>query len=185
MLSSRPWGELSDRRGRRVVLLSGLVGFAIAYFMMSALLVYAMYYSLSVWLVFAGLLLTRGAVGACYAAIPSAGQALVADHVIPEKRAAAIASLGAANGVGLVVGPAVAAMLAQHSLELPLYVIAVLPVFAIGIMWKILPGKGPTPPQHLNPLKYQRYQITQTHGHRICCHVLRLYRADHGRFLCD
>ena len=153
MLSSRPWGLLSDKRGRRTVLLTGLIGFAIAYFLLSALLVYAMHYSVPLWLVFAGLVLSRGAVGAFYAAIPSAGQALVADHVAPEKRAGAIASLGAANGVGLVLGPAVAAMLAQHSLELPLYITALLPILALAILWKALPDHTPIATSHLAPLK--------------------------------
>lgn len=88
---------------------------------------------------FAGLLVSRGAVGAFFAAIPAAGQALVADHVAPGERGGAMASLGAANGVGLVVGPALAAALAQYGLGLPLYVTAVLPLLAFAIVWRLLP----------------------------------------------
>lgn len=50
-----------------------------------------------------------------------------------------MASLGAANGVSLVVGPALAATLAEYSLGLPLYVTAVLPLLAFGILWFKLP----------------------------------------------
>lgn len=50
-----------------------------------------------------------------------------------------MASLGAANGVGLVVGPALAAAPARQDLGLPLCVTAALPLPAIGILWRLLP----------------------------------------------
>lgn len=139
MLLSRPWGALSDRRGRRTVLLVGVGGFMLAYWAMCILLIVSLRVLPAAGLVFAGLLVSRGAVGAFFAAIPAAGQALVADHVAPGERAGAMASLGAANGVGLVVGPALAAALAQYGLGLPLYVTAALPLLAIGILWRLLP----------------------------------------------
>lgn len=139
MLLSRPWGALSDRRGRRAVLLTGVGGFMLAYWAMCALLIVSLQVLPVVSLVFAGLLITRGAVGAFFAAIPATGQALVADHIAAEQRAGAMASLGAANAVGLVVGPALAAGLAQYGLGLPLYVTAVLPLLAFAILWRRLP----------------------------------------------
>jgi DHA1 family tetracycline resistance protein-like MFS transporter len=139
MLLSRPWGALSDRRGRRAVLLIGVGGFAISYWVMCAMLVASMQALPAAMLVFAGLLLTRGAIGAFYAAIPSTGQALVADFVPAGERARAMASLGAANAVGMVLGPALAAALAQYGLSLPLYVMAVLPAIAWLVLWKALP----------------------------------------------
>ncbi|MGP9654371.1 MULTISPECIES: MFS transporter [Gammaproteobacteria] len=139
MLFSRPWGVLSDRRGRRTVLLSGVGGFMLSYWAMCALLVVALQVLPAASLVFAGLLITRGAIGAFYAAIPATGQALVADHMAPEQRAGAMASLGAANAIGLVMGPALAAGLARYGLGLPLYATAVLPLLAFGILWRQLP----------------------------------------------
>lgn len=139
MLLSRPWGTLSDRRGRRTVLLMGVGGFMLAYWAMCALLVISLKVLPAAGLVFAGLLLTRGAVGAFFAAIPAAGQALVADHIVAEQRAGAMASLGAANAIGLVVGPALAAVLAQYGLGLPLYVTAAFPLLALSILWRQLP----------------------------------------------
>ncbi|EPX2511216.1 TPA: MFS transporter [Pseudomonas aeruginosa] len=139
MLLSRPWGTLSDRRGRRAVLLIGVGGFMLAYWAMCAVLIVSLHVLPAAGLVFVGLLISRGAVGAFFAAIPATGQALVADHFAPAQRAGAMASLGAANGVGLVVGPALAAALAEYSLSLPLYVTAVLPLLAFGILWFKLP----------------------------------------------
>ena len=139
MLLSRPWGTLSDRRGRRTVLLMGVGGFMLAYWAMCALLITSLKMVPAASLVFAGLLLTRGAVGAFFAAIPAVGQALLADHIVAEKRAKAMASLGAANAIGLVAGPALAAALAQYGLGLPLYITAVLPLLAFAILWYRLP----------------------------------------------
>ncbi|MFJ5483624.1 MFS transporter [Pectobacterium actinidiae] len=139
MLLSRPWGTLSDRRGRRAVLLIGVGGFMLAYWAMCALLVVSLHVLPAAGLVFAGLLLTRGAVGAFFAAIPAAGQALAADHIPAQRRAGAMASLGVANAIGMVVGPASAAVLAQYGLGLPLYATALLPLLAFGILWWRLP----------------------------------------------
>ncbi len=139
MLLARPWGVASDRRGRRAILLVGVGGFALAYWAMCAVLLASMQWLPSAALVIVGLLLTRSVIGAFYAAIPATGQALIADHVAPEQRAGAMASLGAANAVGMVLGPALAAVLVQHSLGLPLYATAVLPVIAWLVLWKALP----------------------------------------------
>lgn len=139
MLLSRPWGAASDRRGRRAILLAGVGGFALSYWAMCAVLVMSLQFMPSALLVFAGLLLTRGAIGAFYAAIPSTGQALIADFIPPDRRAGAMASLGAANAVGMVLGPALAAALAQYSLSLPLYVTALLPAMAWLVLWRALP----------------------------------------------
>jgi MFS transporter, DHA1 family, tetracycline resistance protein len=139
MLLSRPWGVASDRRGRRAVLLTGVGGFALSYWAMCAVLVLSLQTMPAATLVFVGLLVTRGAIGAFYAAIPATGQALVADFIAADRRAGAMASLGAANAVGVVIGPAMAAMLTQRSLSLPLYVTAILPVLAWLVLWKALP----------------------------------------------
>ena len=139
MLLARPWGAASDRLGRRRVLLIGLTGFTLAYWAMCAVLVLSVRLLPSAALVFAGLLLTRGAIGAFYAAISSTGAALVADHVPTERRAAALAGLGAVNALGMVMGPALAALLARYSLVLPLYVTAFLPPAALIVAWKTLP----------------------------------------------
>ena len=142
MLLSRPWGTLSDRRGRRPVLLSGLVGFTLAYVALCAFLIACLRWGTSPLWVFLGLLLTRGLAGAFFAAVPTTGQALVADHFPVGQRTGAMASLGAANAVGVVLGPALAALLARQGLWLPLLASTVLPVVALTLVWR-LPRSGP------------------------------------------
>ena len=148
MLMAPIWGRASDRLGRRAVMLTGFAGFFVSYCAMSGWLVAAMRVPMSVGLVFAGLVLTRGAIGGFYAAAPTASQALIADNLPPERRVAAMASLGAANGAGLVLGPALAAQLTHFGLEAPLYLTALLPALGLAVLWKFLPA---TPPVGARP----------------------------------
>lgn len=104
ILLSRPWGALSDRRGRRTVLLAKVGGFMLAYRVMRILLIVSLRAPSAAGQVFAGLRVSRGAVGAFFAAIPAEGRAPVADHVAPGERAGAMTSLCAVDGVGLSRG---------------------------------------------------------------------------------
>ncbi|SEB86941.1 Predicted arabinose efflux permease, MFS family [Pseudomonas saponiphila] len=139
MLLARPWGRASDRLGRRRILLLGTGGFTLAFVALSLFIDLALHALPSALLAFAGLLLGRGLVGVFYAAIPVGGYALIADNIEPEHRARAMASLGAANACGLVLGPAIAALLARHSLSLPFYVLAVLPLLGFTLLKARLP----------------------------------------------
>ncbi|MED5609121.1 MULTISPECIES: MFS transporter [Pseudomonas] len=135
LLLARPWGNASDRLGRRRILLLGSAGVTLSYVLLAVFVDTALRLQPIAALSFLGLLLGRGAVGAFYAALPAAGQALVADNYPPRQRAAALASLGAANAVGMVLGPAIAALLARHSLSLPLYAMSVLPLLGFGVLY--------------------------------------------------
>ncbi len=139
VLLARVWGAASDRHGRRVILLRGLGGFVLSYLALCLFVVLALRWLPSAWLAFAGVVMLRGIVGGFYAAVPTTGAALVADHVEPQQRARVLAGLGASSAVGMVVGPGLAGLLAVHGLELPLIVTAVLPLVALLVMWRWLP----------------------------------------------
>ncbi|AXK52425.1 MFS transporter [Pseudomonas protegens] len=139
MLLARPWGRASDRLGRRQILLLGTGGFTLAFLALSLFIDLALHALPSAILAFAGLLLGRGLIGVFYAAIPVGGYALIADNIEPEHRARAMASLGAANACGLVLGPAIAALLARYSLSLPFYVLALLPLLGFALLKARLP----------------------------------------------
>jgi MFS transporter, DHA1 family, tetracycline resistance protein len=140
VLLARPWGRLSDRLGRRRILLMGSAGFTLAYWLLCLFVEGALRWLPGAGLAFVGLMLARGCIGAFYAAIPVGCNALIADHVEPQRRARAMASLGAANAVGLVVGPALAAVLAQHSLSLPFHIMSLLPASAfLVLLFKLKP----------------------------------------------
>ena len=128
--TARWWGRLSDQRGRRTVMLSGLTGFAISYLLLCLFIDTALNTLLPAWVALAGLVLGRGFVGLFYAAVPATSAALVADHVEPEHRAGAMATLGAASGAGMVLGPSLVGLFSPLGLSLPLYITAVLPILA-------------------------------------------------------
>jgi MFS transporter, DHA1 family, tetracycline resistance protein len=106
-------GNLSDRFGRRPVLLLSLAGFSINY----ALMAFA---PTLIWL-FLGRLVA-GAFGATF----STAGAFIADVSPPEKRAANFGLIGAAFGVGFIIGPVLGGVLAQYGIRTPFLAAAVL-----------------------------------------------------------
>ena len=106
-------GRLSDRIGRRPIIMLGLFGSSLSY------LIYGFADS------FAGLLISRAVHGACAATISTA-QAYVADTTEPSRRAHAMGMIGAAFGLGFVLGPAMGGLLGVASLRTPVFVAAAL-----------------------------------------------------------
>ncbi|WP_187670701.1 MFS transporter [Zestomonas carbonaria] len=153
VLLARVWGAASDRRGRRRVLLLGLAGFVLSYGALCAFVIGALQNTAPVWLAFAGIVLLRGLSGGFYAAVPACSAALVADHVEPQRRAAAMAGLGAASAAGMVAGPGLAGLLAARGLELPLIVTGLLPAIALLVLWRWLPRDERHAPADAVPLK--------------------------------
>jgi multidrug resistance protein len=96
------WGGISDRFGRRPVLIVGLVGSAASYVLFAA--------AGSYW----ALLISRILAGAMGATIGVA-QAYIADITPPERRAHAMGILGAAFAMGFILGPALGGILSAHS----------------------------------------------------------------------
>lgn len=116
-------GRLSDRIGRRPIIMLGLLGSSLSY------LIYGFTNS------FAGLLISRAVHGACAATISTA-QAYVADTTEESKRAQAMGMIGAAFGLGFVLGPAIGGLLGAVSLRAPVLFAAALTfanfIFAAG-----------------------------------------------------
>ncbi len=100
------WGRLSDRHGRRPILLVGLVGSAISY------VVFAYAGSLLV------LFVSRIMAGVGGANV-SVAQAYIADITPPEERAGNMGLIGAAFGLGFIFGPALGGVLAPVGWEAP------------------------------------------------------------------
>jgi DHA1 family tetracycline resistance protein-like MFS transporter len=104
-------GALSDRFGRRPVILLSNLGLGLDYVMM------ALAPSLTI-------LLVGRVVSGITAASFSAAGAYIADVMPPEKRAAGFGMIGAAFGVGFVVGPALGGVLGKVDPRLPFWVAA-------------------------------------------------------------
>lgn len=142
MLLSRAWGRASDAHGRKPVLLTGIGGFAIAYLLLGAAIDLALTRRPGVLIALTMLALLRGLIGSFYAAIPPASAALIADRTGPERRAQGMAVLGAANGVGIILGPLMGGLLAVYGLDVPMYAAAMLPLLALFVLWRTLPAEA-------------------------------------------
>jgi MFS transporter, DHA1 family, tetracycline resistance protein len=105
-LAAPYWGRLSDRMGRRRVLLAGLLGTAAAY------VAFALAGSM------AELFMARAAAGFCGATVPIA-QAYIADVTAPAQRAQGMGLVGAAFGIGFTFGPLFGGELAALDHRLP------------------------------------------------------------------
>lgn len=105
------WGRLSDRIGRRPVLLGSLILTGVSY------LVFAVANSLPV------LFLSRIFAGIAGATLSTA-QAYIADTTTPENRTRGMGMIGAAFGMGFIFGPAMGGILSKWGFSVPAYAAA-------------------------------------------------------------
>jgi DHA1 family tetracycline resistance protein-like MFS transporter len=123
-------GALSDRYGRRPVLLLSIAGLG-TMFLLSALVNSVQ--ALVALRIFGGALAANFAVANAY----------VADITTPENRAKSFGMIGAAFGIGYVVGPMVGGLLGSIDVRLPFYFAAGLSVVNLLYGWLVLPESLP------------------------------------------
>lgn len=134
-------GALSDRYGRRRVILLSNFGLGIDYVFMAVAPTLP-------WL-----LVGRVISGITSASYSTAG-AYIADVTPPDQRAAKFGMLGAAFGIGFVVGPAVGGMLGTIGLRLPFWLAAALSLANAAYGYFILPES--LPPERRAPFQWRR-----------------------------
>jgi MFS transporter, DHA1 family, tetracycline resistance protein len=139
MLTSRYWGKLADRYGYRIVVQRGLIAYTAMFLCMSVFVVLGLSQSISALVLFFALLITRGITGISLGAIQVGSQVFVGVTSAPAQRAAAMAGLGAAAGIGMVAGPAIAALVAGQHLAAP-----VIAGVALGLLGLCLIRWAPT-----------------------------------------
>ncbi|HEX7113031.1 MAG TPA: MFS transporter [Mizugakiibacter sp.] len=131
-------GHLGDRYGRRPVLIAAMVGFSLDYLLMAAAPTLG-------WL-FVG----RAIAGIAGATFGPAG-AVIADVTPPERRAATFGLLGAAFGVGFIIGPALGGVVAALGPRAPFVVAAALAAINAVSMALFLPET--LAPEHRRPFR--------------------------------
>ncbi|GEC89300.1 MULTISPECIES: MFS transporter [Brevibacillus] len=137
------WGRLSDRRGRKAVIVIGFIGMFVSYVLFTATMYAGLSQLIGGGLLVLLLIMARGLIGMFIPAVPSAAQAYMADVTDEKGRAAGMALIGAANGMGLVLGPAIAGAFALIGLIWPLYIGALLPIVALLVVSFLIPAHKP------------------------------------------
>ncbi len=134
-------GGLSDQYGRRPVLLASLFGFGLDYIFLA--------FAPSIAWLFLGRLIA-GAMGASFT---TAG-AYIADISTPEKRAQNFGMIGAAFGLGFIIGPAIGGFLGSYGARVPFLVAAGLSLLNWLYGFFILPES--LKPENRRPFDWKR-----------------------------
>lgn len=125
------WGSLSDSHGRKPILLIGIAGNA------AAQLLYGL--STELWMLFAARILA----GLLSSATLPTAMAYIGDSTANRDRSKGMGILGAAMGIGMVLGPGIAGWLGSYSLSWPFFLAAFLSVIAFSLAIILLPESLP------------------------------------------
>jgi DHA1 family tetracycline resistance protein-like MFS transporter len=148
-LASPVLGAISDRVGRRTVLLLSVFGTGVGYFIFG--------FAGTLWLLFLARLLDGFTGGNI-----STAQAYIADVSPPEDRAKNFGLVGAAFGLGFIIGPALGGILSHWSLRAPAFAAGILSLVTMTLGYFILPESLPPAKRVRTP-----FRLTDLHplGH--------------------
>jgi multidrug resistance protein len=105
------WGALSDRIGRKPVIMIGALGFSVSFFLFGMFLD-------TLWVLYVSRILG----GLFSGAVTSCAMAYVADSTDEEHRTRSMGMIGMAIGFGFIIGPAVGGLLSVISYQIPFFV---------------------------------------------------------------
>ena len=125
------WGNLSDRYGRKPILMIGVLGNVITQLLFGL--------STELWMLFAA----RALSGVLSSATLPTAMAYIGDSTSEEQRGGGMGMLGAAMGVGMVLGPGFGGWLAVDSLSTPFFVAAGLSMVVLVFIALALPESLP------------------------------------------
>jgi len=133
LISTPIIGNLSDRYGRKPLLLISQAGTCLGFIVLGI--------STHLWMVFAGRTIDGITAGNL-----STAQAYISDHTPPEKRAQAFGIIGIAFGIGFMFGPGLGGVLGEYGMHVPFLVSAGLSALSMVCTYTILPRE--LPPQN-------------------------------------
>ncbi len=130
------WGVLSDRYGRKPILVIGIIGNALSHLMFAL--------STELWMLFASRILA----GVLSSATMPTAMAYIGDSTTEKDRGASMGKLAAAIGLGVIIGPGLGGPLATISLSLPFFIASALSACALIPVWTMLPESLPKEARH-------------------------------------
>ena len=131
LVASPMWGSISDRRGRKPVLVVGLLGYGISMVLFGL--------STELWMLF----VARGVGALLSAATMPTTMAYVSDSTSEQDRGGGMGALGAAMGLGMVLGPALGGLLGSESLSTPFFLTAAVCLVTLVLVLLLLPESLP------------------------------------------
>jgi multidrug resistance protein len=137
LISGPILGQLSDRVGRRPILLVSQLGTLAGFFLLA--------FSTNIWMLF-----VARAIDGATAGNLSIAQAYISDVTKPENRAKSFALIGIAFGFGFLVGPAISGFLARLGYQAPIFVACGLSFAAMTCTFFLLPRREPVHRQNEN-----------------------------------
>jgi MFS family permease len=138
-IASPRWGRLSDKVGRKPIIITGLIGYTIGSVIFTTVFYAGLTGVLSGLTLYGVLLVARCSQSVIMAATSPSAAAYAADHTSRDQRTGAMAKLGTANSMGTILGPAVSGLLATLGLLAPLYFAGILTALAAFLTWRQLP----------------------------------------------
>ena len=125
------WGSISDRVGRKPILLIGILGYVITMIWFGL--------ATQLWMLFAARILA----GILSSATTPTTMAYIGDSTPEDERGGGMGMLGASGGLGTIFGPVMGGFLATDSLSLPFFVAAGLAFLALILAIIFLPESHP------------------------------------------
>lgn len=125
------WGGLSDRVGRKPILIIGILGYAITMIWFGL--------ATELWMLFAARILS----GILSSATAPTTMAFISDSTPAKDRGSGMGMLGAAGGIGTILGPALGGFVGGASLSTPFFIAAGFSVLSLFLAWIILPESLP------------------------------------------
>jgi MFS transporter, DHA1 family, multidrug resistance protein len=120
------WGRISDRIGRKPVIMIGIFGLALSFFLMAL--------STELWMLFAARIIG----GFLSAANMPTVMAYAADITSEEDRGKGMGVIGASIGLGFIFGPAIGGIFSKTDLQMPFYIAGALSLLTFFLVMIVL-----------------------------------------------